>query len=108
MNVRLVLTCLTISIITAQSGERLRLIHADILENVTDSEGKAVQHLRGNVKFQKGESVISCEKGYYQSREGIGSFTGNVQMVKNEQILTADSIRTNSNDDIVTAYGSVH
>ena len=108
MNVRLVLTCLTISIITAQSGERLRLIHADILENVTDSEGKSVQHLRGNVKFQKGESVISCEKGYYQSREGIGSFTGNVQMVKNEQILTADSIRTNSNDDIVTAYGSVH
>ena len=108
MNVRLILTCLTISVITAQTGDRLRLIHADILENVTDSEGKAVQHLRGNVKFQKGESVISCEKGYYRNREGIGSFAGNVQMVKNEQILTADSIRTNSNDDIVTAYGSVH
>ena len=62
MNVRLILTCLTISVITAQSGDRLRLIHADILENVTDSEGKAVQHLRGNVKIPKKGNPLSPVK----------------------------------------------
>lgn len=94
--------------LSAQTADRLRLIHADVLENITDSEGKAVQHLRGNVKFQKGEAVITAGRAYFRSRDGIGSFVSDVVMEKNELRLTADSLQSDSNNDIIRAFGSVH
>ncbi len=105
---RILLIGALLSSLAAQSGERLRLIHADLLENITDEEGKAVQHLTGNVKFQKGAATITCESALYRNRDGIGSFTDNVRMEKEEQTLTADSLRMDSNNDIFTAHGSVH
>ena len=45
------------------SDDRLRLIHADILEN-KPIEGGSVQELKGDVLFKKGEMELSCKKPY--------------------------------------------
>ncbi|MBH30661.1 MAG: hypothetical protein CMG71_01560 [Candidatus Marinimicrobia bacterium] len=104
---RILLIGALLSSVTAQSEDRLRLIYAELLENITDEDGKAVQLLTGNVKFQKGAAIISCQRALYSNRDRIGSFTDNVRMEKEEQILIADSLRLDSNNDIVTAHGSV-
>ena len=93
---------------TAQPQDRLRLIHADLLENITDKDGKAIQFLTGNVKFQKGATIITCQSALYRNRDGVGSFTNNVRMEKEEQTLIADSLNLDSNNDVVAAHGSVH
>ena len=104
---RILLIGALLSSLAAQSEDRLRLIQADLLENITDKDGKAVQYLTGNVKFQKGAATITCQSALYMNRDGIGSFTDNVRMEKEELTLTADSLRLDSKNDIVTAQGSV-
>ena len=97
-----------VSILPAQPSERLRLIHADLLENITDDNGNAVQYLTGNVKFEKGASTITSENAIYLNGEEIGSFTGNVQMQEEDQVLTSDSLKIDSKNNIATAHGSVN
>ncbi|MDP6456836.1 MAG: putative LPS assembly protein LptD [Candidatus Marinimicrobia bacterium] len=92
----------------ASSEERLKLIHADELENITDEDGNAVQYLRGNVKFEKGEATITALRAYYRNREGIGSFVYNVRMEEDQKVLTADSVVIDSKQDIATAFGNTH
>ncbi len=92
----------------ASPGERLKLIHADELENITDEKGNTVQHLRGNVKFRKGEATITAERAYYRNREEIGSFVHNVRMEEDQKVLTADSVVINSRQDIATSFGNTH
>lgn len=87
--------------------ERLRLIHADELENITASDGQAVQYVRGNVKFQKGEAVLTSDRAYHRQREGTASFVGSVRMERGEQTLTVDSLIFDSPRDRVTGYGHV-
>ena len=97
-----------VSILPAQPSERLRLIHADLLENITDHNGNAVQYLTGNVKFEKGASTITSDNAIYLNGEEIGSFTGNVQMQEEDQVLTSDSLKIDSKNNIATAHGSVN
>lgn len=105
---RHLLLLLALSPLVAVPGERLKLIHADELENVTDEDGNAVQHLRGNVKFKKGEATISAERAYYRNREEVGSFVHGVRMEEGQKTLTADSVVINSKQDIATAFGDTH
>ncbi|MEE9166387.1 MAG: putative LPS assembly protein LptD [Candidatus Neomarinimicrobiota bacterium] len=83
------------------------MIHADELENITDSDGKAMQFLRGNVKFRKGETTVTADRATYRDREGIGTFSPSVRMERGNQILTSDSLIFDSGNDRVTALGHV-
>ena len=44
--------------------DRLRLIHADILEN-RPVEGGSVQELKGDVFFKKGDMELTCKKAIF-------------------------------------------
>lgn len=95
------------STLISQPSDRLRLIHANELENITGPDGKAVQYLRGNVKFQKGEAILSSDRSYYRQREATASFVGSVLMERPGQTLTVDSLVFDSNRDRITAYHHV-
>ncbi|MFQ6674462.1 MAG: LptA/OstA family protein, partial [Fidelibacterota bacterium] len=86
----------------------MRLIRARELENVTEEDGRAVQYLRGDVEFQKGNTVLSSQRAYYRQREGLTSFVESVQMTRERQVLTVDSLVFDSNNDIATGFGHVH
>lgn len=103
-----ILLVLLSSALIASPRERLRLIHADELENIADAEGNAVQYLRGNVKFKKGEATITAQRATYRDREGVGTFSPAVTMERNEQILTSDSLIFDSKNDKITGLGHIH
>jgi len=92
----------------AQPKEHLRLIHADVLENITEDDGKSVQILTGNIKFQKKDVILTSQRGYYWQRDDIGSFVDSVLMVRNEQVLTLDSLVFDSKNDILTGFSNIH
>ncbi|MFQ6615780.1 MAG: putative LPS assembly protein LptD [Fidelibacterota bacterium] len=87
--------------------DRLHLIHADELENITSADGKAVQYLRGNVKFQKGKAILTSDRAYYRQRDATASFVDSVRMDHGEQTLTVDSLTFESRLDRITGYGGV-
>ena len=96
------------SIIHALPEERLRLIHADVLENITDADGKSVQYLSGNVKFQKGDAIITSNRSIYHNRDQIGWFVDSVKLDNNEQVLTTDSLIFDSKNNKMTGIGQIH
>lgn len=89
------------------SGDRLRLIHADILENKPIAGG-SVQELKGDVLFKKGELQLSCQKAIFNEESGIATLTGNAQVVKNDMSLTCDSLLFLSREDILKNFVNVH
>ena len=101
---RLLLSILFI-IAAVASQERLRLVHADELESITDKDGKATQFLRGNVKFRKGEAILTSDRAYFRQEANNATFVQNVRMERGEQLLTADSLHLETELDIVTGYG---
>ena len=89
------------------SDDRLRLIHADILEN-KPIEGGSVQELKGDVLFKKGEMELSCKKAIFNETTGIATLTGNTNVVKNDLHLTCDSLLFYSQEDILKNFNNVH
>ena len=85
--------------------KRLRLKKADVLERVT-IDGKAVQYLKGNVVFQKGEMIMNCDWARFNQKTEQGFLFGNVTMVKNEQNLICDSLFVDSPKNIMIAYSN--
>jgi len=79
-----------------------------MLENITDDEGKSIQYLIGNVKFQKGETTITANRATYKDRDEIGWFVDSVKLNKNEQVLTTDSLVFDSGKDKVIGLGHIH
>ena len=107
MRLLIIILIFLIQFIIAQSDNRLKLISADILENIVNENNQPVQFLKGNVKFKKGQAIIHCNEAYYKDKNGIGIFVGNVSIVDDEKILKSDSIKVESKKDIFSAYGSV-
>ena len=107
MRLLIIIIIFSIQFIIAQSDNRLKLISADILENIMNENNEPVQFLKGNVKFKKGQAIIHCNEAYYKDKNGIGIFVGNVSIVDDEKILKSDSIKVESKKDIFSAYGSV-
>ncbi|HJL54267.1 MAG TPA: LptA/OstA family protein, partial [Arenicellales bacterium] len=97
--------CFSIILTVAASQERLRLVHADELESITNKEGKATQFLRGNVKFRKGEAILTSDRAYYRQAAHSATFAQNVRMKKGEQVMTVDSLHLDTELDILTGYG---
>ena len=89
------------------ADDRLRLNHADMLENIT-VKGQAIQILTGNVKFTKRNMVITCDRAKYREKTGQGSMTGKTKVIKEELTLTCDSLHFDSPNDILKTFGSTH
>ena len=72
------------------ADEKLRLIRADILENISVND-QPIQYLNGNVIFEKGSMIINCDKAFNIEKTGQGSMIGNVKVVDNNRSLVCDS-----------------
>ncbi len=93
--------------LTLFADERLRLIQADVLENVIKN-GVAVQILTGDVIFKKGELTLSCDLANYTEKTGLGFLIGNAKAEKDSITITADTLNFISPQDKLIALGNAH
>jgi len=100
------LIILTIPILLL-SDERLRLIQADILENIIEN-GTSVQILTGDVIFKKGDLTLFCDLARYTERTGQGYLIGHAKAENDSSFLTADTLHFDSPNDKLTAKGNSH
>lgn len=89
------------------ADERLRLIQADLLENVTKN-GNSVQILTGDVIFKKGDLTLFCDKANYTEKTGQGFLIGNAKADNDSIFITADTLHFDSPNDKLTAIGNSH
>ena len=87
------------------ADEKLRLIRADILENISVN-GQPIQYLNGNVIFEKGSMIINCDKAFNIEKTGQGSMMGNVKVVDNNRSLVCDSLHFDSPKNILYGFGN--
>ncbi|MCH7574150.1 MAG: hypothetical protein IIA59_03405 [Candidatus Marinimicrobia bacterium] len=87
-------------------GERLRLVRADLLENVR-VDGDEVQILSGRVVFRKGDMVMTTELARFFKSEGKTIFEKGVVMVRPGERLTCDNIVFHDDRNLIEAWGSV-
>jgi len=78
-------------LVIQESGERLRLIHADVLKREIIA-GKAHQILRGNVEFQQGKTNIRCELATQVFEQDPSALIGRVKIVDEKRQLYADTV----------------
>ncbi len=90
----------------AQSDERLRLLSADVLENVS-IDGQMVQVLSGNIKFQKGAMELTTDRAVFYRGEDRTHLSGDVVMVRPGERLTCDSLVFYNREDRFHAWGAV-
>ncbi len=90
----------------ARGDERLKLISADILENIS-KDGKSLQILSGNVVFRKGEMELRTSQARFIRDDGRTHLTGEVLMLRPGEKLTCDSLVFHSNEDRIHAWGNV-
>lgn len=89
------------------ADERLRLVQADVLENVIKN-GIAVQILTGDVIFKKGELILSCDLAHYTEKTGLGFLIGNAKAENDSITITADTLHFISPEDKLIANGNAH
>jgi len=89
------------------ADERLRLVQADVLENVIRND-TAVQILTGDVIFTKGELILSCDLAHYTEKTGLGFLIGNAHAKKDSITITADTLNFISLEDKLIATGNAH
>ena len=102
-----ILCLILLFVSTYAQDNRLRLVRADVLENITIN-GESMQYLKGNVQFKKGEMVMNCNWARFNKKTEKGFLFENVSMVKNEQNLTCDSLFVDSPNNIMIAYSNTH
>jgi len=89
------------------ADERLRLVQADMLENVSKN-GSAIQILTGDVIFKKGELTLFCDLAHYTEKSGQGFLIGNARAIKDSITITADTLNFDSPNDKLIALGDAH
>ena len=89
------------------ADERLRLVQADVLENVIKN-GIAVQILTGDIIFKKGALTLSCDFAHYTEKTGQGFLIGNAKAEKDSVTITADTLNFISPTDKLIANGNAH
>lgn len=88
----IILTFLLVNNSTLGASEnRLRLIHADKLEQYVE-DGKQVKKLTGNVAFKKGEMELECDLAYWYEEDEEVDFYHNIVITQNNQMLEADTL----------------
>jgi len=109
--VRPVLTFLALGLlggllVAAPTDERLRLLSADVLENVS-VDGQMVQILSGNIKFRKGVMELTTYRAVFYRGEDRTHLSGDVVMVRPGERLTCDSLVFYNREDRFHAWGGV-
>lgn len=89
------------------ADERLRLVQADLLENITEN-GTSVQILTGDVIFQKGDLILYCDVARYTENDGQGYLIGNARAENDSTSITADTLHFDSPNDLLTARNNAH
>ena len=89
----------------AKGDERLKLIAADVLENIS-KDGKSLQILSGNVVFRKGEMELRTSQARFIKADGRTHLTGEVIMLRHGERLTCDSLVFHSNEDRIHAWAT--
>ncbi|MFC1550018.1 putative LPS assembly protein LptD [Candidatus Neomarinimicrobiota bacterium] len=102
---RITLLLILFSYIFAQD-ERLRLEHADLLENIT-SNNVSIQLLTGNVKFTKGEVILTCDRARFNEQMGQNYLYGNVTVFKKTMTMSSDSMTFDSPNDLLKGFSNV-
>ena len=95
----------TCGMLSAKPKEKLRLVGADRLEQITRN-GIAVKKLTGNVHFRKGEVNLKCKLAYWFEKDERADFYHNVYMTKEKQVLQADTLVYYAADEIIVADGN--
>lgn len=101
-----VIFVLAASVAGQESGDRLRLIHADVLKRETIA-GKAYQKLQGNVEFQQGKTNIKCDLATQIFEQEPAALIGHVQIVDEARQLYADTVYIYQNLKKQIAHGRV-
>ncbi len=96
--------CLTTTLIFAEQTDKLRLIHADKLEQYTQ-QGALIKKLTGDVFFRKGDTELTCELAYWYEQEERVEFFKNVKVTQTEQTILADTLIYYSDKEIIEARG---
>jgi len=91
----------------SQPDDRLRLKSADLLENI-NVDGNSIQVLTGKVIFEKGSTVLTCEKAQFNQQTEQGILVNNVVVKKGTQTLICDSLHFDSPRDLFTTFGNIH
>jgi len=86
--------------------DRLRLEHADLLENIT-SDNVSIQLLTGNVKFTKGAVVLTCDRARFNEKMEQSFLYGNVIVIKETMTMTSDSMIFDSPNDLLKGFSNV-
>ncbi len=92
------------SSLPAASGEKLRLIGADRLEQITRND-IILKKLTGNVHFRKGEVDLTCQLSYWFEKDERADFYHNVRVTKKDQVLLADTLTYFADREIIEARG---
>ncbi|MEE9466631.1 MAG: putative LPS assembly protein LptD [Candidatus Neomarinimicrobiota bacterium] len=103
----LICTAIMVAVLQAAQGdERLRLVSADIFENV-QIDGKTVQILSGSVVFRKGDMELRTAQARYYRAEGRTRLMGSVIMIRPGERLTCDTLVFFNAEDRIAAEGNV-
>jgi lipopolysaccharide export system protein LptA len=94
------------ALLRQETGERLRLIHADVLKRET-VHGRAIQKLQGNVEFQQGETNIRCDLATQIFEYEPAALIGNVRIVDDKRQLFADTVYFYQKENKQVALGNV-
>jgi lipopolysaccharide transport protein LptA len=93
-------------VLASPQDERLRLLSADLLENVP-TQGQTVQMLTGHVKFRKGDMELTTDRATFYRSQELSHLSGDVVMVRPGEHLTCDSLIFYSSEDRLHAWGDV-
>ena len=89
------------------ADERLRLVQADVLENITEN-GTAIQILTGDVIFKKGNLTLFADVARYSETTEQGYLIGNARAENDSTFITADTLHFDSPYDLLTARNNAH
>ncbi|MCF7797141.1 MAG: hypothetical protein K9N11_02535 [Lentisphaeria bacterium] len=76
--------------VNAQESNRLELLNARTLENITRN-GVTVKRLVGEVKFKRGQAILTCDLAEFDERQNETRLNGNVRVVQGEAVLTSEN-----------------
>ncbi len=90
--------------LTAQDNFRLELLHANQLENVTRN-GISTKRLVGNVKFRRGEAILTCDIAEFDEKQDETRLNGHVRVTQGEAVLTGDNGIYDGKLDVLSILG---
>jgi len=98
----LLLLLLIPGVATLWGKDKLRLIQADQLEQVTRNE-ISFKKLTGKVIFQKGELTLKCDLVYWYEKDDRAEFYNHIIATKKTQTLTCERLTFFNETDLLVA-----